>query len=257
LFPILRNKIRTSNGKKHFLLPRPLDTKYGVAGIINSILDVLPKRENYLEVGIFKGATFQSVIASTKWGVDIDPAFDITKLPKNSTVFVNPSDNFFAELTSDKMFDMIYIDAEHTFAQAYRELVHSVNHLNNWGVVLLDDTVPFDKVAAISDESESKRVAIREHGSNKWSHQGDVWKLIMQVNEFHKDLVVRTVLGPSRPRTIMWRSHLFGAKMQFAPTDKIASLAYETAFASGIPNEFRVKELSEIIIEIKDRKFEG
>jgi hypothetical protein len=220
-------------------------------------LNVLPKRENYLEVGIFKGATFQSVIAGTKWGVDIDPAFDITKLPRNTTVFVSPSDNFFAELSSDKMFDMIYIDAEHTFAQAYRELVHSVNHLNNWGVVLLDDTVPFDKIAAISDESESKREAIRVHGSNKWSHQGDVWKLIMQVSEFHKDLVVRTVLGPSRPRTIMWRSDLFGSKMRLAPTDKLASLTYESAFASGIPNEFRVKELSDIIAELQVRKFEG
>lgn len=224
-----------------------------MTGVINSILNVLPKRENYLEVGIFKGVTFQSVIASTKWGVDIDPAFDIVKLPKNTEVFVNSSDNFFAELSSDKMFDMIYIDADHTFAQAYRELVHSVNHLNNWGVVLLDDTVPFDKISAISDESESKKEAIRVHGSGKWSHQGDVWKLIMQVSEFHKELVVRTVLGPSRPRTIMWRSHSFGAKMQLAPTDKLASLTYETAFASGIPNEFRVKELSEIVAEIQNR----
>jgi len=33
-------------------------------------------------------------------------------------------------------------------------------------------------------------------------------------------------------------------------------LTYETAFASGIPNEFRVKELSEIISEIQNRKFE-
>lgn len=82
LFPVLRNKIRTLNGKKHFLLPRPLDTKYGVTGTINSILNVLPRRENYLEVGIFKGATFQSVIAGTKWGVDIDPAFDITEVAK-------------------------------------------------------------------------------------------------------------------------------------------------------------------------------
>ena len=256
LFPVLRNKIRTLNGKKHFLLPRPLDTKYGVTGVINSILNVLPKRENYLEVGIFKGLTFQSVIAGTKWGVDIDPAFDTTKLPKSTEVFVNPSDNFFAELSSDKMFDMIYIDADHTFAQAYRELVHSVNHLNSWGVVLLDDTVPFDKISAISDESESKKEAIRVHGSGKWSHQGDVWKLIMQVSEFHKDLVVRTLLGPSRPRTIMWRNHFSGAKMQLAPTDKLASLTYETAFASGIPNEFKVKELSEIISEIQNRKLE-
>ena len=258
LFYVVRNKARINNGKKHFLLPRPLDTKYGVTGVINSILSALPKRDNYLEVGIFKGATFQSVIAVNKWGVDIDPAFDITKLPRNTKVFVKPSDNFFAELNSDKMFDMIYIDAEHTFAQAYRELVHSVNHLNRWGVILLDDTVPFDNVAAISDESKSKREALRVHGTNKWSHQGDVWKLILQVSEFHKDLIVRTVLGPSRPRTIMWMgSDGFGEMMQLAPTDKLASLTYESAFASGIPNEFRVKELSKIIAEIQDRKFEG
>ncbi len=256
LFHVVRNKSRIANGKKHFLLPRPPDTKYGVAGIINSVLSALPKRDNYLEVGIFKGATFQSVIAGNKWGVDIDPAFDITKLPRNTKVFVKPSDIFFAELNLDKMFDMIYIDAEHTFAQAYRELVHSVNHLNRWGVILLDDTVPFDKVAAISDESESKKEALKVHGTNKWSHQGDVWKLILQVSEFHKDLIVRTVLGPSRPRTIMWRIKSLDTKMQISNENKFASLTYETAFASGIPNEFRVKELSEIIAEIRNRKFE-
>ncbi len=252
LFHVVRNKSRIANGKKHYLLPRPLDTKYGVAGIINSVLSALPKRDNYLEVGIFKGATFQSVIAGNKWGVDIDPAFDITKLPRNVKVFVKPSDNFFAELNLDKMFDMIYIDAEHTFAQAYRELVHSVNHLSKWGVILLDDTVPFDDVAAISDESESKKEALRVHGTSKWSHQGDVWKLILQVSEFHKDLIVRTVLGPSRPRTIMWRNKSFGTKMQMAMTNKYASLTYETAFASGIPNEFNVKDLNEILVELRD-----
>ena len=253
LFHVVRNNARIANGRKHFLLPRPLDTKYGVAGIVNSILSALPKRDNYLEVGIFKGVTFQSVIARNKWGVDIDPAFDISKLPRNTTVFVKPSDAFFAQLGEDKMFDMIYIDAEHTFAQAYRELVHSINHLNRWGVILLDDTVPFDAIAAISDESESKREALRVHGTKKWSHQGDVWKLILQVSEFHKDLVVRTVLGPSRPRTIMWRNELFGTKFVTALTDKFASLTYETAFASGIPKEFNVKDLNEIIVEIQNR----
>jgi len=50
---------------------------------------------------------------------------------------------------------------------------------------------------------------------------------------------------------------LFGSKMRLAPTDKLASLTYESAFASGIPNEFRVKELSDIIAELQVRKFEG
>ncbi len=68
LVAFLRNKFRIATGKKHFLLPRPLDSAYGVTGVINSILGVLPKRDKYLEVGIFKGATFQNVFANEKWG---------------------------------------------------------------------------------------------------------------------------------------------------------------------------------------------
>ena len=257
LVAFLRNKFRTATGKKHFILPRPLDGADGVTGVINSILSVLPKREKYLEVGIFKGATFQNVYANEKWGVDIDPAFDISRLPNRTTVFVEPSDNFFSKLSEEKVFDMIYIDAEHTFDQAYREFVHAMNHLENWGVILLDDTVPFDSVAAISDESESKKEALRVHQSKVWSHQGDVWKLIFQVKNQHKEVVVRTIVGPSRPRTIMWRADSFGKEMKIESTEGSHLLSYSEVFASGIPSDFCVKELSVILAEISSRNYKN
>lgn len=255
LLAFAKNLVRQSRGKKFRLLPKPLDAHRGVTGVINQILDVLPQRQNYLEVGIFKGATFQNVVAGEKWGVDIAPAFDYTKLPKNSRVIVKPSDDFFADLAAEKKFDMIYIDAEHTFHQAYRELVHSVNHLEKSGVILLDDTVPEDSIAAIPNETESKEAAMRIHGETVWSHQGDVWKLILQVRNKHKNLTVRTILQPSRPRTIMWLDHSFDSRISLEDTEYLAPLTYENAFASGIPEEFEVRELNEILEEIRTRKF--
>lgn len=255
LLAFAKNLVRQRRVKKFRLLPKPLDKHRGVTGVINQILDVLPQRQNYLEVGIFKGATFQNVVAGEKWGVDIAPAFDYTKLPKNSQVIVKPSDDFFSELATGKKFDMIYIDAEHTFHQAYRELVHSINHLEQWGVVLLDDTVPADSIAAIPNETESKEAAMRFHGKTVWSHQGDVWKLILQVRNKHKNLTVRTILQPSRPRTIMWLDHSFDSRMVLEDTEYLAPLTYENAFASGIPEEFEVRELKKILEEIRTRKF--
>ena len=250
-----KNLILRKKSKKVKLLPRPLDKKSGVAGVINKTLDALPQRNNYLEVGIFKGATFQNVVAGSKWGVDIEPSFDYSKLPKNTRVFVQTSDTFFAELAVDKKFDMVYIDAEHTFGQAYRELVHSFNHLEKWGVILLDDTVPQNSIAAISSEAESKEAALRLHGTSVWPHQGDVWKLIMQVREKHKSITVRTILGPSRPRTFMWVNEQSNSKMHLENTGHLSSLTYDEAFRSGIPEQFGVRDLNDILVEIRKRIF--
>ena len=250
-----KNLILRKKSKKVRLLPRPLDKKSGVAGVINKTLDALPQRSNYLEVGIFKGATFQNVVAGSKWGVDIEPSFDYSKLPKNTRVFVQTSDTFFAELARDKKFDMVYIDAEHTFGQAYRELVHSFNHLEKWGVILLDDTVPQNSIAAIPSEAESKEVALRMHGTSVWPHQGDVWKLIMQVREKHKDIAVRTIIGPSRPRTFMWANEPIDSKMKLESVEHLSSLTYDEAFKFGIPEQFGVRELSDVLEEIRKRSF--
>ncbi len=250
-----KNLILRKKSKKVRLLPRPLDKKSGVSGVINKTLDALPQRSNYLEVGIFKGATFQNVVSGVKWGVDIEPSFDYSKLPKNTRVFVQPSDTFFSQLAGDKKFDMVYIDAEHTFAQAYRELVHSFNHLEKWGVILLDDTVPQNSIAAIPSEAESKEVALRMHGTCVWPHQGDVWKLIMQVREKHENITVRTIVGPSRPRTFMWANKKFDSKMNLESAEQVSSLTYDESFKFGIPEQFGVRELSDVLEEIRKRSF--
>jgi len=233
---------------------QPLDIHRRVPGLINSILDALPSRANYLEVGIFKGETFQNVIADEKWGVDIDPAFDTRVLPRNSRVFVQTSDSFFAEIPIEKKFDMVYIDAEHTFEQSYRELVAAMNHLKPKGVILLDDTVPQDEIASIPNEKESKIEAQRVHGTTSWPHQGDVWKLIFQVSQAHPDLEIRSVLQPSRPRTIVWRRSQVSKEIKVEATDGVEKLSYRQVFASGIPKEFGVKPLAEILHEIRQRR---
>jgi hypothetical protein len=256
LVAFLQNVILRKKSKKERLLPRPLDKERGVAGVINKAFDALPQRNSYLEVGIFKGATFQNVIAGEKWGVDIEPSFDFSRLPKNTRVFVQPSDTFFAQLAVDKKFDMVYIDAQHTFDQAYRELVHSFNHLEKWGVILLDDTVPENSIASIPSEAESKEASLRLHGTTVWSHQGDVWKVIMQVREKHKNIAVRTIVGPSRPRTFMWVNEQLNSNMILESAEHLSALTYDEAFQFGIPKQFDVRDFGDVLVEIKNRRFD-
>lgn len=114
---------------------------------------------SFLEIGHDKGEAFDRVNASIK--VSVDPN-ELTK-----PTYIMSSDDFF-ELSHDK-FDIIFIDGLHEHSQVYRDIVNSLNHLNQCGCIILHDYQP--------DSEMCQRHAFTYPGG-AWT--GDCWKAFVK-----------------------------------------------------------------------------
>lgn len=107
----------------------------GASDTINLVPGIESKR--YLELGVANGATFNKVLAQDKTSVDCEyPA-----------TFQMKTDEFFAQAT--EKWDVIFIDADHTFAQVVRDYNGAVKCLSEGGLVFMHDLVPPSKEYAL------------------------------------------------------------------------------------------------------------
>ena len=99
--------------------------------IIQNILNT-KNYDSYLEIGTFKNELFDQITCKKKIGVD--PAFggNIRKT----------SDQFFLD-NKDK-FDLIFIDGLHHYKQVKKDIINSLEALNNGGIILMHDCMPKD-----------------------------------------------------------------------------------------------------------------
>jgi len=84
--------------------------------------------------------------------------------------------NFFYKL--NKKFDIIFIDGLHIYEQVKKDILNSINCLNDGGIVLVHDCMP---------DSLAKQAVPRF--KMKWN--GDVWKAIVDLRQ-NKDLDIYT-----------------------------------------------------------------
>jgi hypothetical protein len=110
-------------------------SKYA-ATVINSIPGI--GRMKYLELGVAGGKTFNAIKAGEKIGVDKSyrPAPGCLQLD---------TDTFFMSLTTVK-FDVIFIDADHTYDQVVKDYNNSMRHLAADGWIFIHDLVPPDEM---------------------------------------------------------------------------------------------------------------
>ncbi len=113
------------------------------------------KARRYLEIGVQTGDCFRRVEVPEKVGVD--PA-------RNSaaTVYLS-SDEWFAGLGKDQVFDLIFVDGLHLREQVHRDLLNAWDHLTPGGAVLVHDCDP-----------PSERAGRRDLCPGIWC--GDVWR---------------------------------------------------------------------------------
>ena len=115
---------------------------------------------NYLEIGCDQNKLFSKVIIDNKIGVDPVSGGNIRKT----------SDDFF-EKNNDK-FDIVFIDGLHTYQQVKKDILNSVNCINENGIILVHDCMP---------DSLGKQAVPRY----KMQWNGDVWKAIVDLR--HKE----------------------------------------------------------------------
>lgn len=94
---------------------------------------------SYLELGLYKGNTINRVSTVVEYcvGVDIVPVNIAGKFILSST------EEFFKHNTDT--FDIIFIDADHSFEAVKRDFDSSLSILNKHGIILIHDTDPVSK----------------------------------------------------------------------------------------------------------------
>lgn len=107
------------------------------ADMINMIAKKI-NAKTYLEIGVQTGKTFRAIEIENKIGVDPDPQWE-------DQTHIMGSDQFFDQLEDDQKFDIIFIDGLHQWEQVARDIANAVDHLNDNGVILVDDCAPKHK----------------------------------------------------------------------------------------------------------------
>jgi predicted O-methyltransferase YrrM len=102
------------------------------------------KPENYLELGVRCGKNFVSVAQFCKkaTGVDISPA--PFGLHYNMQFIQTSTDSFFEHLDKNEMFDMVFIDADHSHEQSLKDFLNVKDRVIEDGFVFFHDTYPYD-----------------------------------------------------------------------------------------------------------------
>ena len=154
--------------------------------------------KRFLEIGVQLGHVSRRVPASEKWGVDPHPQRNAEA--KYHRFYRGTSDDFFALLSRDELFDVILVDGLHHADQVLRDVENSLRHLAPGGVIVMHDCSPGTELA--------QRVP-RETGV--WN--GDCWKAMVElrkrddldaftIDSDHGIGVVRKLPNPSPLRAV-------------------------------------------------------
>jgi hypothetical protein len=87
----------------------------------------------YLEIGVSDGEALDQVQCAVKHGVD---PFSY------NAIFRIPSDDFFAMINDEVLYDLIFVDGLHLEEQAQRDIENSLLHLREGGIIVVHDCNP-------------------------------------------------------------------------------------------------------------------
>lgn len=140
--------------------------------LINGLIEKYDFK-TYLEIGVNTpaqpGYNWVGVKIPVKHGVD----------PNVETTYKMTSDEFFEKYVTQK-YDIIFIDGLHLFEQVYRDIINSLEHLEDNGIIVIHDCNPVTEIT-------QRRV----RASDAW--HGDVWKAIVKLRIENSDLDICTV----------------------------------------------------------------
>jgi hypothetical protein len=122
--------------------------------LINEIIKK-KKYSNYLEIGCFDNECFSKIEIINKVGVD----------PLKGGTIKKTSDEFFK--SNEEKFDIIFIDGLHEYDQVKKDIINSIEFLNEDGTIMCHDSLP---------EKYSDQTVPYSLGT--WV--GDVWKAIIE-----------------------------------------------------------------------------
>ncbi len=169
------------------------------------VLNTIIKKKNvknYLEIGVNRGKCLFNIVGPEK-RFAVDPYFNFNSWKKFKAIVKNTdnlknnyfeltSDDFFknnTELLSKNILDLTFIDGLHTYKQSLLDVVNTLKHLDDNGVIVLHDCNPLDELAAYPANSiDDARRDLQTHPNWKNIWNGDVWKTIVGIRKNHPEL---------------------------------------------------------------------
>ncbi len=143
---------------KKIIEPEFFDKKIHRIDIVKKIIEI-KGFNSYLEIGCDQNELFKTVNINKKIGVD----------PVSGGTHRMTSDKFF-EKNKDK-FDLIFIDGLHTYKQVRKDILNSLDSLNDKGFLLIHDCFPL----SYFDQAVPR-------AQRKWN--GDVWRAITELRTY-------------------------------------------------------------------------
>ena len=196
----LRNRILLN---RRFLCSAQKAKGNEASSLINSIYGLYKNWENYLEIGVEYGFTFEAVQIPKKTGVDPYPKFNTWLKPRSTKIHSITSDLFF-NLKSNRIFDLVYLDGLHTFEQTWKDLINSSRVMSDRGLLIIDDTVPCDEFSALANQKESYRQRKLAGKPDTGSWHGDVFKILWVLAEhYSQHLDWYTLMDLQNPKTLV------------------------------------------------------
>jgi hypothetical protein len=138
--------------------------KVEVSDIVNFLIKKYDYKK-YLEIGVMVSRNFNLINIESKESVD----------PYYPATHQVTSDDFFNSIDSSIKYDIIFIDGLHYSEQVYKDILNSLDHLNDNGIILCHDMNPPFEVL-------QRKESIVE------SWNGDCWKAFVKLRNERADL---------------------------------------------------------------------
>ncbi len=157
--------------------------------VVQSLLNT-SREKQYLEIGVFVGQNFLQIQADRK--IAVDPVRRIKhtdKFPDHVKFYELPSDEFYEtekqEPLLQKKADVVFVDGLHTYEQSLRDVLNTLNHLKDDGIIIMHDCFPRCFAAAHPIMEEAQKM---DGFKGFWN--GDVFKAILWMRANRADLEV-------------------------------------------------------------------
>lgn len=140
------------------------------------IINILIKKigaKKYLEIGVSNGINLSQIDCEYKIGVDPD---------LNSPANVHlTSDDFFNK--NQETFDIVFIDGLHHYDQVYKDILNSLDILNDGGYIVCHDMNPW--------QEDIQTIPYNPQIHTLWT--GDCWKAFVRLRREREDLEMYVV----------------------------------------------------------------
>jgi hypothetical protein len=131
---------------------------------------------SYLEIGTAHGSNYKKINCQKKVGIEPKKFKSSSELG----ILSMTSDEFFAQ--NKEKFDIIFIDGLHIKEQVLKDIINSLDVLNENGIIICHDMLPKTKEAANPD----RHIAMIE--SKKWDWNGNCYAAWLRLREKRPDL---------------------------------------------------------------------